>query len=66
MHLVENNPAHLTQDFTAAIEHRAQDFRCHDQAAGAAVDCHVARHEADVFELFTELPELLIAEGLVA
>ncbi len=45
----------------APVEHGAQDFGGHDDAARVGVDGHVTCHQPHVLKLLAQLPELLVA-----
>jgi hypothetical protein len=47
----------------APVEHRAEDFCCHDETIRVRLDLDVAGQKPDV-KLFTEVPELLVTNRL--
>ena len=55
---------YLAHDLGAAVEHRTENLRRHDEARRVGVDGDVARHEADVGELLLQVAELLVRERL--
>uniref|UniRef100_A0A8W7PKD9 Uncharacterized protein n=1 Tax=Anopheles coluzzii TaxID=1518534 RepID=A0A8W7PKD9_ANOCL len=64
MDFVEYHPTDLAHNLRPTVQHVAQNFRRHDQARGARIDRHVARHQTDVLELFVKLAILLVGKGL--
>lgn len=44
VYLVVDHPCNLSHHFAPPIEHRPEDFRCHDEARGAGIDGDIARH----------------------
>ena len=62
--LVEDDPADLAHDLAAAVQHRPEDLRGHDEAGGGGVDGHVPRHQTHVRKLLVKFPVLLVTERL--
>ena len=63
VHLVEDDPLHVADEVRAAVQHRSQNFRGHDEARRVRLDAHVPREQPDV-ELLPEIAKLLVADGL--
>ena len=62
MDFIKYNPADLSGDLGASVQHGAQDLRGHDEARGIRINCDVTGHETNIRKFFTEIPILLITK----
>lgn len=54
MYLIVDHPCNLSHHFASSIEHRSEDFRCHDEARGTGIDGNIARHQPNVAKFLLE------------
>ena len=64
VYLVEHHPLHVPDEIRAAVQHRAQNLRGHDQTRGVRSDADVAGEQTDVEPGALEVAELLVRDGL--
>ncbi len=61
---VEDEPLDLAHNLRAAVQHRPQNLRRHDEARRVRVDSDVAGHQANVAELLEQVAVLLVGQRL--
>ena len=54
----------MEQRQTLPVQHGAQNLGCHNNDASIRIDGNVTSHKPTLTKFLSELPELLIAEGL--
>lgn len=65
MNFIKYHKLDVANEISSLVEHRAQDFRCHDETVAFWVDLHVTCEDADCggIERCFEISEFLVGES---